>query len=133
VTLTDSGPVYKVVADVRWVQNTQLSTRTVGVFNPEGTLTIVTLLEGLSITPATHTLTHAEGELRIDSSTNPPTYAGTSSTEPWQCTWISSAPEMVGPAGGPWFFGEGTVVGNTISGAKNMGDITYTYRFVKAP
>jgi hypothetical protein len=111
----------------------------VAVYNPEGTLTLEPILDGLTFSPSTHTLSHADGELRIDSSTDPPTYIGTSSTQPWPTTWTISSGissmSQTGPAGGAWFTGEGSISpgGNSISGSKTVGGGTFTYNFTKSP
>jgi hypothetical protein len=133
VTVSDAAPVYKIKGQVTWVQNAQLSTRTVAVFNPEGTLTIEVLVPGLTITPATHPLTHADGELRINSSTTPPTYTGTSSTQPWSSTWTTIASSSPGLVGVVWFFGDGSTSasGTSISGSKTVGGSTFTYTFTR--
>ena len=134
VTVSDSAPTYKVKAQVTWVLNSPLSSATVAVYNPEGTLTLEMILAGLTITPSIYTLTHADGELRIDSSMNPPTYTGTTSTLAWSATWcVTGVPCWTGGAGGAWFFGEGSTTsgGNSIIGSKIMGDLTYTYSFTR--
>jgi hypothetical protein len=132
VTHGNSNPVYRIKGQVTWVQNTQLSTHTIAVYNPEGTITLEALIPGLTIAPPTHTLTHSEGELRINTSTVPPTYSGSgSSSSPISLIFSGSpAPYIVGV----WFDGSGSTApsGTSISGSNTIGgELTYTYSFTR--
>ena len=138
VMLSNSAPVYKIMANVTWVQDTQQSSGNITVYHPEGTLALVPLLDCLSYTPANYTVTHADGELRIDSSTTPPTYTGSTTTQPWPVSlnYTCEPPSSyAGLAGGAWFQGSGSLTpdGNGITGSFTPagGDVTFTYNFTR--
>jgi hypothetical protein len=134
-TIDDFNPTYEISADVTWTYEPALSSPVDGeyVYKPEGTVSF-TSLYGCTISPSSYTITNENGgELRIDYSTDPPSYSGFGTTL-WSATY--SCPDFgsfTAGAGGAWFLAQGTLEenGNTIQGTQTNSGQTFTFNFTR--
>ncbi len=130
-------PIYEISASVTWRYSEALSVPELGdyVYLPEGTVSFRDISgSGCTISPSSYPVTNENGgELRIDYSTDPPSYQGAGVTL-WEATY--TCPHLdpfTAGAGGGWFLGEGTLEdeGATIQGTQGSSGQTFTFRFTR--
>ena len=137
-TSTVIGGLYELTTQVTWILDLELSSDKELVYHPKGKATAKVLPSGnctTTITPNSHLMSEkSEGDLKVDLTTNPPTYTGTGATL-WATTYTQVCPDSTGSfpsgIGGAWFSGTGTTStnGSEITGSFTGAGQTWNYNF----